>query len=133
MEVLGERVTGGSAAGDRNARPRWEVQAGEGGFQDYESLFRTFADQLLANKGSFKVDGSLIFEFVPKAHLRGERLISPETSFSFHRMQEGVVYTEEGERIPEGKNKQPAIANYHYQKNVPPLDIAMADHFMPEI
>ncbi len=133
MEVSGERVTGGSGAGDRNARPKWEIKPGEGAFQDYESLFKAFADKLLSNKGSFKVDGSLMFEFVPKAHLRGERLISPETSFSFHRMQEGVVYTEDGERVPEGKNKRPAIANYHYQKSVPPLDISMLNQFMPAI
>ncbi len=133
MEVLRERVAGGSAAGDRGARPKWEMNSSDGSFNDYESLFRAFVDNLMNNKGSFKVDGSLLFEFIPKAYLRGERLISPETSFSFHRMAEGVVYTNDDVHSGMVGAKNTALESYNYQKKVPPLDIATMEEFMPAI
>jgi hypothetical protein len=132
VEVSGDRVSGGNATGDRNARPKWEMRPSDGKFEDYESFFRAFADKILNNQGSFKVDGSLLFEFVPKAYIRSEKLISPETSFYFHRMAEGVVYAN---KVTENKPKDnaPALESYNYQKKVPPLDIGTMDEFMPMI
>jgi hypothetical protein len=131
VEVSGDRVSGGNSAGDRNARPKWEMNPSGGKFEDYESFFRAFADKILNNQGSFKVDGSLLFEFVPKAYTRSEKLISPETSYYFHRMAEGVVYANDMEHTP--RSNTPAMEGYSYQKKVPPLDIGGRDVFMPMI
>lgn len=116
-----------SAVSDRDARPqKWRINTKEGDYEDYASLFREFMDKLLANKGSFKVDGSLLFEFVPKAYMTTERLISADTSYYFHRMAEGVVYT--SENIEANDNyADSAIEQYQYQKKVPPLDSGYID------
>jgi len=134
VEVSGERVTGGAAAGERDASTKWYMRP-QGKIEDYEYLFRDVMEQIFKNKGSFKVDGNLSFEFVPKAYMRGERLISPDTSFSFHRMQEGVVYANDDDiyAINSEKKKNPALDSYNYQKQVPPLEVGVNDELMPAV
>lgn len=129
MEVLRGQVTGSNAAGDRGSRLKWGINTKDADFDDYESLFRMFMEKMMSNQGSFKVDGSLLFEFIPKAYLRGEKLISPETSFAFHRIAEGVVYTNDD--APPAVTKNPALESYNYQKKVPPLEVAFAEKAMP--
>jgi hypothetical protein len=131
LEVSGERVTGSSAVGDRDANPKWQMSTNGKKIEDFESFFRAFATRFSNNNGSFKVDGSLVFEFVPKSQVRGEKLISPETSFYFHRMAEGVVYSDNNQDKQNRKN--PALDSYNYQKNVAPLIIETLDRYMPPV
>ncbi len=132
MQVAREKVAGGSAAGDRRGNSRWEINPSGGNIEEYESFFRAFFDKMLTNRGAFKIGGSLLFEFIPGSSMRGERLISPETSFFFHRMEEGFVYNADNDKR-ETKYKNSAIESYNYQKKVPPLEIETMEQFMPAI
>jgi len=131
MEVSGERVTGSSSVGDRDSHPKWQMDTDGKKVEDFESFFRAFATKLLNNQGSFKVDGSLLFEFVPKAYVRSEKLISPETSFYFHRMAEGVIYSDKEKS--NAKTRNPALDSYNYQKNLAPLSVETLDRYMPPV
>lgn len=130
MEVSGDRVSGSSAAGDREAHPQWEMKYRGGKVQDYESFFRDFSDKILTNKGAIRVGGSLLFEYVPRTELASERLISAETSFYFHRMAEGFVYANDRfDGVAKGKGR--AMDSYNYQKSLTPLDVPVLQEFMP--
>lgn len=131
VEVSTERVTSSHAFGDRDSQSKWQMNTTGKKVEDFESFFRAFAEKILSNQGSFKVDGSLVFEFVPKAFVRSEKLISPETAFYFHRMAEGVVYTDK-ERA-EAKSRNPALDSYNYQKNLAPLVVETLDRYMPPV
>jgi hypothetical protein len=89
MKIDREKTLGGVSAsgGENGARQFWPGKIGDEDV-DYEALFRAFMEKLFANRGSFKVDGSLLFEFMPKAQVRNEKLISAETSFYFHQLEE---------------------------------------------
>ena len=129
MEVSGERVTGSSSAGDRDANPKWQMSTYGKRIEDFESFFRAFTNRITNNNGVFKVDGSLTFEFVPKAKIKNEKLISAETSFYFHRMAEGVIYSEK--LYSSSNKKNPALDSYNYQKNITPLMIETLDRHLP--
>jgi len=131
LEVSGERVTVSSAVGDRDANPKWQMNTNGERIEDFESFFRAFAKRITNNNGVFKVDGSLIFEFVPNARIKNEKLISPETAFYFHRMAEGVIYSDKG--MVTGNKRNPALDSYNYQKNITPLMIETLDRYMPPV
>lgn len=132
MEVSGERVTGSGATGDRKARPKWEKYSiEEEDFEDYEPMFKAFIKRLMSSNGGFKIGGNLAFEFAPKVMVGNESLISPETAFAFHRMEEGVVYKNENNEPVQGENR--ALDGYNYQKNMPPIEGPLMDNFMPVI
>ena len=129
MEVSGERVTGSSAVGDRDANPKWQMSTDGKRIEDFESFFRAFTNKITNNNGVFKVDGSLTFEFVPQTKIKNEKLISAETSFYFHRMAEGVIYSDK--LLPASNRKNSALDSYNYQKNIAPLMIETLDRHMP--
>lgn len=92
MKIERDKASGSAPAGERSSRHYWPGKfEDENDDLDYEALFRSFMEKLFANRGSFKVDGSLLFEFTPKAQVRNEKLISAETLFLFHQMEEGML------------------------------------------
>jgi hypothetical protein len=132
MEVLNSKAVSASGTGDRDAHPNWEMRFGDDKFGNYDDFFKQFFGKLMDNNGTFKVDGSLFFEFMPKAKISSRKLISPETSFFFHKMEEGSVYSEPKTRSTP-KYKDSAIENYDYQKRIPPMEAFGSDGFMPTI
>lgn len=130
MKIEKDKVHGGSAAGERNSRHYWPGASEDEDGVDYEALFRSFMEKLFANRGAFKVDGSLLFEFLPKAYVKNEKLISAETSFCFHQMEEGRQF---GGEIHKNDNyKDSAMDSYHYQRKAM-LQGGRFEEFMPVI
>ncbi len=129
MKIEREKVLGSAAAGDRRGRNYWNFGKNDEDV-DYEAIFRAFMEKLFANRGSFKVDGSLLFEFLPKAAIRNEKLISPETSFYFHQFQEV-----DENRYNNDNYKKMAVKNYIYQSDVKllPLRGKLMEEFVPVI
>jgi|GEM_PF-4302256 len=126
MKIDREKVLGSVTAsgGEKGARQFWPGKVGDDDV-DYEALFRAFMEKLFANRGSFKVDGSLLFEFLPKAHVRNEKLISAETSFYFHQLEEGSGVRHENHK--NDNHKVSTTSGYGYQ---PVMKVA---GFMEEI
>ncbi len=126
MDFIGDKITSVSNAGDRYARPKWAVRADSEDFDDYESMFKTFMEKIFSNNGSFKVDGSLLFEFVPKTYTNNNKLIDAETFFQFHKIEEKTNFID-----LEDDYEGSALKSYEYQKHAPlPTSI---EQFMPEI
>ncbi|MDB2415300.1 hypothetical protein N9W34_05960 [Rickettsiales bacterium] len=89
MELLQDRVVRDAhAARERQSRPKWRIGGKGNSSSDYEELLKQTLGKFLENKGAVKVDGSLLFEFIPKATSSGARLISNETASFFHSLQE---------------------------------------------
>lgn len=142
MKIEKEKVLGSSAAGQGSSRHYWPGRD-EDDSVDYEALFRSFMEKLFANRGAFKVDGSLLFEFLPKATVKNEKLISSETSFYFHQFEESNGYganiahantdTENEEVGLEVENAMgSAMDSYLYHRKVVPPSNTMED-FIPII
>ncbi len=129
MKIERDKVLGSTSAWDRHSRHYWPG-AQEDDDVDYESLFRAFMEKLFTNRGAFKVGGELSFEFQPKAHVRSERLITAETAFYFHQMEEGIQFNSE---VYKNDNFiDSAIGSYQYQKkNTQPG--SLVEEFMPMI
>lgn len=130
MKIDRNKILGSSSAGDKGSRHYWPGKAGDDDDVDYEALFRMFMEKLFANRGAFKVDGSLLFEFMPKAHVRNEKLISAETSFLFHQMEEGAGFRNEAHK--NDNYKESAIGNYRYQEMALQA-VGRMEEFMPVI
>lgn len=131
MDVSTDRVLSSLGTGNLDSQSKWQMNTYGKKVEDFETFFRAFAEKILSNQGSFKVDGNLVFEFIPKAFVRSEKLISPETAFYFHRMAEGVIYTNK-ERL-DLKTNNPALDSYNYQKNLAPLVVETLDRYMPPV
>jgi hypothetical protein len=114
MKIDRDKTVGGITAsgGERGSRQFWPGKPGEDDV-DYEALFRSFMEKLFANRGSFKVDGSLLFEFLPKANVRNEKLISAETSFYFHQLEEGDGFYNETHKNDNYRSDATASYRYH--------------------
>ncbi len=129
MKIDNDKILGSTSAGEKRLRYSWPGKTDEDD-ADYESLFRAFMEKLFANRGAFKVDGSLLFEFTPKAYVRHEKLITAETSFYFHQLEEGESFNNE---LYKNDNYQgSAIGSYQYQKNAV-QDLSRIEEFMPVI
>lgn len=132
MDILGNKVVGNSSTGERGARPSWNAHISDDNFEDYESMFKAFVSKMLDNRGSFKVNGDLLFEFVPKTYIRNDNLISSETSFYFHQFEEGSFINNDAQNAEHKKHFKTA-ESYNYQKNVPPIDETMSESISPAI
>lgn len=136
MKIEREKVLGSSAAGHRNSRQYWPGRD-EDEDVDYEALFRSFMERLFANRGAFKVDGSLLFEFLPKAYVKNEQLISAETAFCFHQFEErrqfGVVVNKNDNTPEFDEYKNSAMDSYLYHKQIVPPPMNNMDEFIPMI
>lgn len=131
MKIEKGKVLGGTAAGERDSRHYWPGDAGDEDGVDYEALFKSFMEKLFSNRGAFKVDGSLLFEFQPKASVRNEKLITAETAFFFHQMEEKkhLVVAD----IHKNDNyKDSAMDSYQYQRKAM-LQGGRFEEFMPVI
>ena len=135
MKIEKEKVLSATGAGHRNSRQYWPGRD-EDDDVDYEALFRSFMEKLFANRGAFKVDGSLLFEFQPKAYVRNEQLISAETAFCFHQFEENGYRSQvvtQNDNDPGGDEyKNSALDSYLYhKKTVPP--VMNMEEFLPMI
>ena len=130
MKIVQDKVLGGTAAGEKRSRHYWPGDADENDV-DYEALFRAFMEKLFANRGAFTVGGSLSFEFQPKAHVKSEKLISAETLFYFHQMEEGIQFRNETHKNDNYTDS--AIDSYHYQKKTIQPAKPILEEFMPMI
>ena len=135
MKIERNKVLGSTSAGQGGLRHYWPGRDDDDGDVDYEALFRSFMEKLFANRGAFKVDGSLLFEFLPKAYVKNEQLISVETAFCFHQFEEDgykdVVANKNG-NTDVGSNNSSAISSYLYHKKAPPTGVSL-EEFMPMI
>ena len=108
-----EAVAGSAATGDGDSHShKWFSKPSENKFElddfdNYEFLFKAFMEKVFNGKGKFKIGGNLEFEFEPTERKNFGSLISPETSYYFHRMAEGVVYSSNDEEI--------SVRSYHNQ------------------
>lgn len=128
MKIDRDKVLGSAAAGERHSRHYWPGGSDDDDV-DYEALFRSFMEKLFANRGAFKVGGSLMFEFMPRANVRHEQLISPETLFCFHKFAENGNFTNDMNKNDNYHGE--AIGNYHYQNASQVL--GRMEEFMPVI
>jgi hypothetical protein len=130
MKIEKDKVHGSTAAGERHSRRYWPGMGEDEEGVDYEALFRSFMEKLFANRGAFKVDGSLLFEFLPKAHVRNEKLISAETSFCFHQMEESMQFATD---IHENDNHTGSAIIRYFHHNNASKSIGRIEEFMPMI
>ena len=132
MDVISDKVAGNRQVGERKSRPNWSARISDEYYDDYESMFKSFVSKMLDNRGSFKVNGDLFFEFVPKAYMSNENLISAETSFFFHQYEEGS-FVQKTPANNDSKEHLRTAQSYNYQKNVPPLDEKVSSAASPNV
>lgn len=132
MEVASGRVAGLSPLGDREAQPKWVIDAAGDDAERYTALLRRFAKNIAKNNGSLEIGGNLTITLVPRVNTGNRPLLSPETMFLFHTFAENDNGKPKKRSTPATRTN-PQLASYEYQNNLPPLYPDPLRGFMPTI